>query len=172
MKVVLACAAGGPEVLSYIDQPMPEPGAGEVRVRVAAIGVNYADIMCRRAVHQSMRPPPIVPGCEAAGIIDACGAGVSRHRVGDRVGVYSPFGGAYAEAIVVPEDYALPLPEAMSFETAAAFTHAYLTAHEALNASAPPPTGTTVLITAAAGASLAPMFPHSWRGQQRAPHSI
>jgi len=151
MKAVLARAAGGPEVLSSIEQPVPQPRDGEVRVRVLSIGVNYADVLCRQAVHQSMRQPPIIPGCEAAGIVEACGAGVSRHRVGDRVGVYSPFGGAYAEALVVPENYALPLPESMSFEEGAAFTHVYLTAHEALNASAPPRPGASVLVTAAAG---------------------
>jgi NADPH:quinone reductase len=151
MKVVLARAAGGPEVLSFTDQPMPEPRDGEVRVRVAAIGVNYADVMCRQAVHQSMRPPPLVPGCEASGVVEACGPGVTRHRVGDRVGVYSPFGGAYAQWLVVPENYALPLPDTMSYETAAAFTHVYLTAHEALNVSAPPQPKATVLVTAAAG---------------------
>src|SRR6185437_4992543 len=151
MKAVLVRVPGGPEVLSFTDQPLPEPRPGEVRVRIAAIGVNYADVMCRQAVHQSMRPPPIVPGCEAAGVVDACGAGVTRHCVGDRVGVYSPFGGAYAEALVVPESYALPLPAEMSFETAAAFTHVYLTAHEALNASVPLQPDSTVLVTAAAG---------------------
>ena len=151
MKAVLARAAGGPEVLSSIEQPVPQPRDGEVRVRALSIGVNYADVLCRQAVHQSMRPPPIIPGCEAAGIVEACGAGVSRHRVGDRVGVYSPFGGAYAEALVVPENYALSLPEGMSFEEGAAFTHVYLSAHEALNASAPPRPGASVLVTAAAG---------------------
>jgi NADPH:quinone reductase len=151
MKAVLAGAAGGPEVLTQITQQVPQPGPGDVLVRVAAIGVNYADVMCRQAVHASMRPPPIVPGCEAAGVVDACGTGVSRHKVGDRVAVYSPFGGAYAEALVVPEDYALPLPDAMTFEEAAAFTHVYLTAYEALHAGGVPGAGSTVLITAAAG---------------------
>lgn len=152
MKVQLVRAPGGPEVLTFVDQPTPEPGTGEVLVRIAAIGVNYADVMCRQAVHQSMRPPPIVPGCEAAGVVAACGSGTSRHRVGDRVGVYSPFGGAYAEALVVPEAYALALPDAMSFEDAAAFTHVYLTAHEALHAGgATPKAASSVLVTAAAG---------------------
>ena len=151
MQAILARAAGGPDVLVSIEQPVPQPRDGEVRVRSLSIGVNYADVLCRQAVHQSMRPPPIIPGCEAAGIVEACGAGVSRHRIGDRVGVYSPFGGAYAEALVVPENYALPLPENMSFEEGAAFTHVYLTAHEALNASAPPRPGASILVTAAAG---------------------
>lgn len=152
MKAVLVRTAGGPEVLELVEHPLSEPGKGEVRVRLCSVGVNFADVMCRRAVHRSMRPPPIVVGCEAAGIVEACGpSGVTRRRIGERVGVYSPFGGAYAEAIVVPEDYALPLPDSMSFEEGAAFTHVYLTAHEALNGIRPLERGTSVLVTAAAG---------------------
>jgi NADPH2:quinone reductase len=130
---------------------LPEPARGEVRVRLEIIGVNFADVMCRRATHRSMRPPPIVPGCEGAGVIDACGQGVDPARLGERVGVYSPFGGAYAEWLVVPGDYALPLPPAMSFDEAAAFTHLALTAHEALFGCARAEAGMRVLVTAAAG---------------------
>jgi NADPH:quinone reductase len=151
MKAILVRAAGGPEVLELTEQPLPSPGAGEVRVKIAAIGVNYADVMCRKAIHLSMRPPPIIPGCEAAGIIDACGAGVSPHRLGERVGVYSPFGGAYAQSMTVPEAYALPLPQQMAFDEAAAFTHVFLTAHFALFGYGTPEPGSSVLITAAAG---------------------
>ena len=148
---MLVRTAGGPDVLELVDLPLPDPASGEVRVRLNAIGINFADVMCRRAVHRSMRPPPIVVGCEAAGTIEACGPGVAHRRVGDRVGVYSPFGGAYAEAIVVPQDYVLPLPDTMSFDEGAAFTHVYLTAYEALNAIQPVTRGASVLITAAAG---------------------
>lgn len=159
MKAILVPRSGGPDVLQWVDLPVPDPGPGEIRVRLAAIGVNFADVLCRRATHRSMRPPPIVPGCEAAGVVDACGAGVTRWRLGDRVGVYSPFGGAYAEAMVVPERYALPLPPAMSFDEAAAFTHVALTAHAALCPDAPRGEivahatngAPTLLVTAAAG---------------------
>ena len=150
MRAVLVERAGGPEVLRPVDLAVPEPGAGEVRVRIDRIGVNFADVLCRRATHRSMRPPPIVPGCEGAGLIDACGPGVTRWSVGDRVGFYSPFGGAYAEALVIPQQYALPLPDAMSFDQAAAFTHLALTAHAALVRD-PSPAGSTLLVTAAAG---------------------
>jgi len=151
MKSVLVRHAGGPEVLEVVDLPVPEPGPGEVRVSIRAIGVNYADVMGRKAIHRSIRPPPIVIGCEASGVIDACGSGVDPARLNERVGVYSPFGGAYAEALTVPQQYALPLPEKMPFEEAAAFTHVFLTAHEALNGVAPLRKGATVLVTAAAG---------------------
>ncbi len=151
MKAILVYQAGGPEELRLTDVPSPEPRPGEVRVQLHSIGVNYADVMCRKAIHRSMRPPPIVVGCEAAGVIDACGPGVTQRRVGERVGVYSPFGGAYAESLVVPERYALPLPSSMRFDEGAAFTHVYLTAYEALHGVVPLARNATVLVTAAAG---------------------
>jgi NADPH2:quinone reductase len=151
MRAIVVDRPGGPEVLRQADIARPEPAGREVRVRLESIGVNYADVMCRLGVHQSMRQPPIVPGCEGAGIVEAVGLEVSRHRVGDRVGVYSPFGGAYAEALVVPEDYALPLPLGMGFDEAAAFTHLALTAQQALAGSGSLVPGMTVLVTAAAG---------------------
>lgn len=151
ITTVVARAAGGPEVIEVVRTPRPAPAAGEVRVRVGAIGVNFADVMCRQAVHRSMRPPPIVLGCEAAGVIDAVGPGVAAGRVGERVGVYSPFGGAYAESLVVPSAYALPLPPDMPVDVAAAFTHVYLTAWTALHLGGDPVPGDSVLVTAAAG---------------------
>jgi NADPH:quinone reductase len=151
VKAVLVQRAGGPEALRNVVLPDPQPGPGEVRVSLAAIGVNFADVLCRRATHPSMAPPPIVPGCEAAGVISGLGAGVRRHRIGDRVGVYSPFGGTYAEAVVVPEAYALPLPDDMSFDEAAAFTHVGLTAWHALHPLAHAQPGECLLVTAAAG---------------------
>jgi NADPH2:quinone reductase len=151
VKAVLVRRAGGPDVLELVEQPVPNPGHGEVRVRLHSIGVNYADVMCRKAIHRSMRPPPIVLGCEASGIIEACGTGTPERSVGERVGVYSPFGGAYAEALVVPESYALRLPDSMTFEEGAAFTHVYLTAYQALHGISPLQKGSSVLVTAAAG---------------------
>jgi NADPH2:quinone reductase len=151
MRAIRVQTPGGPEVLQGVELAVPAPAAGEVRVRLHAIGVNFADVMCRRATHRSMRPPPIVPGCEGAGIIDACGPEVDPRRLGERVGVYSPFGGAYAERIVVPAAYALPLPPTMGFEDAAAFTHLALTAHEALFGLGRAEAGMSVLVTAAAG---------------------
>ncbi len=155
MKAVRADRAGGPDVLRLVDLPEPEPGVGEIRVRLSHIGVNFADVMCRRGTHPGMRRPPIVPGCEGAGVVEACGLGVTRWRGGERVGVYSPFGGAYGEALVVPEDYALPLPDAMHDATAAAATHTALTAwmalHGASDTEEAPPRGARMLVTAAAG---------------------
>lgn len=151
MKAIRAERRGGPEVLAKVDLPLPEIDDHAVLVRLHAIGVNYADVLCREAAHPSMRPPPIVVGCEGAGVVEACGAAVRDHRPGDRVGVYSPFGGAYAEWISVPEHYALPLPETMSFEDAAAFTHVYLTGYHALRTLGHARPGDRLFVSAAAG---------------------
>ncbi|HUD51078.1 NADPH:quinone oxidoreductase family protein [Parvibaculum sp.] len=151
MKAIRAERRGGPEVLAWVDLPVPEIDEHAVLVRFHAIGVNYADVLCREAAHPSMRPPPIVVGCEGAGVVVACGAAVREHRPGDRVGVYSPFGGAYAEWVSVPAHYALPLPETMSFEEAAAFTHVYLTGYHALRTLGHAESGDGLFISAAAG---------------------
>lgn len=151
MKAIRAERRGGPEVLAKVDLPMPEIDDHAVLVRLHAIGVNYADVMCREAAHPSMQPPPIVVGCEGAGIVEACGAAVRDHQPGDRVGIYSPFGGAYAEWISVPAHYALPLPATMSFEDGAAFTHVYLTAYHALHTLGRAQVGDRLFISAAAG---------------------
>jgi NADPH2:quinone reductase len=151
MAAVRAVKAGGPDVLIPVTAPVPVPSENQVLVRLYAIGVNYADVMCRRSVHPGMPGPPIVPGCEGSGVVMSCGKGVTTHKAGNRVGVYSPWGGTYAEWVVVPENYALPLPDAMSFEEAAAFTHVYLTAFHALRTLGRATAGDWVVITAAAG---------------------
>ena len=155
MKAILVERTGGLDALRPVEQPWPRPGPGEIVVRLSHIGVNFADILCRRGTHPGMRQPPIVPGCEGAGIVDACGSSVTRWRVGDRVGVYSPFGGAYAEAIALPQDYAVGLPESMDMASAAAATHTALTAwmaiHGATDVEEAPARGGTMLVTAAAG---------------------
>ncbi|HEX6939196.1 MAG TPA: NAD(P)H-quinone oxidoreductase [Longimicrobiales bacterium] len=132
MRAVVMSEPGGPEVLRVREVATPEPGAGEVRVRVYAAGVNRADLLQRRGRYPA--PPGVpadVPGLEYAGIVDAVGAGVSRLRPGDRVmGLVG--GGAYAEAVVVEEALALPIPDGLAFEEAAAVPEAFITAHDAV----------------------------------------
>ncbi len=151
MNAILVEQPGGIEELKLVQQPVPVPQAGEVRVRIHAIGVNYADVLGRRGTHPGIRQPPLVIGCEAAGVVDAVGAGVTMHHVGDRVGVYAPPGGTYAERVVVPETYAVPLPDEMSWEQGAAFTHVYLTAWHGLRTKAAAKSGETLFVSAAAG---------------------
>ena len=132
MRAVTIPHPGDPEVLQMSDVALPETGANQVRVRVRAAGVNRADVMQRRGKYP---PPPSVianvPGLEYAGVIEHTGPGVTRWQVGDRVmGLVG--GGAYAEMVVTHEDEAMPVPETMSFEEAAAIPEAFLTAHDAL----------------------------------------
>lgn len=123
---------GGPEVLEEREVPEPEPGRGEIRVRVHAAGVNRADLLQRRGLYPAPADAPAdVPGLEYAGIIDAVGAGVSGLRPGDRVmGIVG--GGAYAEAVVVSASLAVLIPERLTFEDAAAVPEAFITAHDAV----------------------------------------
>ena len=132
MRAVVITRPGPPEVLEIRDVPAPTPSAGEVRVRVAAFGINRADLLQRRGLY----PPPAgapkdIPGLEYAGEVDALGSGVEGVAVGDRVmGIVA--GGAYAELVVTPAAHVLPIPKRLAFEQAAAIPEAFLTAHDAL----------------------------------------
>jgi len=118
MKVIQMQKGGGPEVLELVERPLPEPAAGEVRVRAQAIGISSADMLVRKGVYNWMPPLPAVPGNEMAGTVDALGRDASGVRIGQRVLVSSrelPFrGGCYAQAICVPADAVFPLPEAIA----------------------------------------------------------
>ena len=118
MKIVQMRAPGGPDVLEVAEKPLPEPAAGEVRVRARAIGISSADMLVRKGTYNWMPPLPAIPGNEMAGVVDALGPGVNGTRAGQPVLVSSrelPFrGGCYAEAICVPADALFPLPEAIA----------------------------------------------------------
>jgi len=144
-------APGGPDALTPADIAKPAPSPGEVLVRVYASGVNYADVMLRAGRYPGAPGPPRVLGCEASGRVEALGADAGRFRVGDRVGVYSPRGGSYAEWMIAPETHVLRLPASMSFEDAAGMLHVFLTADHALRAIGRGCAGEWAVITAAAG---------------------
>lgn len=151
MRAIRIEKAGGPESLQTTEVEKPRPESGEVLIRLHASGVNFADILCRTASHPGMTKPPLILGCEGAGVVEEIGSGVTRHKPGDRVSVYSPPGGTYAEWIAAPEPYVLPLPDSMSFEDGAAFTHVFLTAYHALHTLGHAREGEWVVVTAAAG---------------------
>jgi len=115
MKVIQMQKGGGPDVLELVERPLPEPAAGEVRVRAQAIGISSADLLVRKGVYNWMPSLPAVPGNEMAGTVDALGRNATGVRIGQRVLVSSrelPFrGGCYAQAICVPADAVFPLPE-------------------------------------------------------------
>lgn len=133
MRAVVLEQYGGPEVLQIKEIPDPEPGAGEVRVRVVATALNRADILQRLGRYEQPGPKPEyeIPGLEFAGVVDALGRGVSQWKVGDRVcGLLS--GGGYAEYVVTHERMLIPVPEQMSLEEAAAIPEVFMTAYDAL----------------------------------------
>jgi putative PIG3 family NAD(P)H quinone oxidoreductase len=132
MKAIAIAKFGGPEVLTVVERPLPEPSKGEVRVRVRATAVNRADLLQRMGAYPAPPDAPAdVPGLEIAGEVDAVGPGVERLAVGDRVfGLVG--GGGYAEAAVTHERALARIPESLSFEQAAAVPEAFITAHDAI----------------------------------------
>ncbi len=148
MRAIQAERAGGPEVLRLVEIDTPEPGPGEARVRHHAIGLNFIDTYQRSGLYPV--DYPAVLGQEAAGVVEAVGAGVSRVAVGDRV-AYQGRLGAYAEAAVVPADRLVRLPAAVDFETAAGGLLKGLTAEFLARRLWPLERGDTVLVHAAAG---------------------
>jgi NADPH2:quinone reductase len=148
MLAIQAREAGGPEVLEPVDVKKPTAGPGQVLVHNAAIGLNYIDTYQRSGLYP-IRFPAVL-GQEAAGVVDAVGEGVTRFKVGDRV-AYSGQLGAYAQYQVVAAERAVALPDAVSFETAAASLLKGMTAEFLVLRCYPVQAGQTVLVHAAAG---------------------
>jgi NADPH2:quinone reductase len=150
VRAVVLDRHGGPDVLRIRTVPDPTPGLGEVRVRVEAIGVNYAEILSRIGLYGWAPPMPYTPGMEATGTVELLGPSVERPAIGDRVIVGAKHG-AYAEKIVVPARQALPDIAGFSIEENAAIAVNYLTAWVALMEVARLRPTDRVLVTAAAG---------------------
>ncbi|WP_037600059.1 synaptic vesicle VAT-1 family membrane protein [Streptacidiphilus rugosus] len=150
MKAVWITKAGGPEVLEVRDSPDPQPGPGEVRIKVHAAGVNFADISARMGLYPDAPPPPCVVGYEVAGTVDALGEGVAAPAVGTRVLAMTRFGGQ-AELVCTPVRQVFQLPPTMTFEHAAALPVNYLTAHHVLFRVGTLHPGDRVLVHMAAG---------------------
>jgi NADPH:quinone reductase len=148
MKLVRVHEYGGPDVMQLEDAPVPEPGAGMVRVKAEAIGLNFIDIYQRSGVYKP--PLPFTPGQEAAGVVDAVGEGVTEFAVGDRV-AYCFILGAYAEYAIVPAAKLVPVPDEVDMQTAAALLLQGMTAHYLTHDTFPLERTHTTLIHAAAG---------------------
>jgi len=148
MKVVRIHAFGGPEVLSYEEVTLPEPGAGQARVKIEAIGVNFTDIYQRSGLYPGQLPATV--GQEAAGVVDAVGLGVTEVQVRQRV-AYTSQPGAYAEFAVVPASALVPIPDGVETRTAAAVMLQGMTAHYLAKSTYPLKKGETALVHAAAG---------------------
>ncbi|QJQ02550.1 quinone oxidoreductase family protein [Herbaspirillum rubrisubalbicans] len=148
-KAIRMNKTGGPEVMEYVDVEVGEPGAGQVRIRHAAIGLNFIDCYFRAGLYP--QPLPAGLGQEGAGTIEAVGPGVSDFKVGDRVAYAGRPNGAYAEERVMPADILVKLPEAISFDTAAAMMLQGMTVQYLLRQTYVVQPGETILFHAAAG---------------------
>jgi NADPH2:quinone reductase len=150
MRALTHTGAGGPEVLSLAERPDPVPGPHQILVRVHAAGLNRADILQRRGAYPAPPGwPADIPGLEYAGVVESAGESVTRWRPGDRVmGLVG--GGAHAELTAVHELEAMPVPDHLSLNDAAAIPEAFLTAYDALVTRGHLTRGQAVLIHAAA----------------------
>ena len=150
MKAILINEFGGPDVLKYVNVDTPSIKPNQVLIRVVATSVNFADIQTRQGKFHAAGKPPIIPGLDAAGIIEVVGTDVQSLKVGQRV-IAFPKTGSYAEYIVADENLTFVLPDNVDFLTAAASPLVSFTAYKLLADVARLQQGETVLIHAAAG---------------------
>ncbi len=150
MQQIFITAAGGPEKLELREAPDPKPAANEMRVRVAAAGINFADILARMGLYPDAPKLPCVVGYEISGTVDAVGEAVDESWLGQEVFGMTRFGG-YSDTVVVPEDQLFTKPASLSHEQAAAIPVNYLTAWQLLVVMGSLSVDETVLIHNAGG---------------------
>ena len=151
-RAIQITAYGGPEQLQLVDLPVGEPGAGEIRIRHQACGLNFIDVYQRTGLYQN--PLPLALGMEGAGIVEAVGAGVTHLQAGDRAAYASNPPGSYSEVRVMPAKNVVRLPDGIDFDTAAGMMLKGLTAQYLLKRTLPVQglqPGDHVLFHAAAG---------------------
>ena len=148
MKAVYIEQTGAPDVMRFGERPTPEPGKGEVLVKLAYSGVNFTDLNARSGINKI--PLPAVLGSEGAGTVERVGEGVTEYKTGDRV-AYCMVRGSYAEHAAVPVKMLAPIPTGIDFQTAAAAMLQGMTAHYLTHSTFPLKRGQTALVHAAAG---------------------
>jgi len=148
MKAIQIHETGGPEVLKLVELPIPQPGPGQVLIRVEAVGVNFIEIYFRKGTYRAALP--ITPGSEAAGTVEELGPGVTGFAAGDAVASVS-VQGSYAEYALVPAAQLVKVPAAVNPEQAAAAMLQGMTAHYLAYSTFPLKAGDTALIHAGAG---------------------
>ena len=151
MKAIRVHLFGGPEVLKLEEIPTPKPDAGQVLVRLRAVGVNPYDTYMRAGTYAIKPHLPYTPGSDAAGTVEAVGTGVTKLKAGDRVYTAQTLTGAYAEYALALEDQVHPLPQNISFEQGAGVWVPYGTAYHALHHFAKARAGETVLVHGCSG---------------------
>jgi NADPH2:quinone reductase len=148
MKAIQIRETGGPEVLELVDLPIPQPGPGQVLMRIEAVGMNFIEIYFRKGVYKAALP--LTPGSEAAGTVEELGPGVSGFAAGDAVASTSVLG-SYAEYALVPAAQLVKTPEGLAPEKAAAAMLQGMTAHYLSHSTYPLKAGDTALVHAGAG---------------------
>lgn len=148
-KTIIINEHGGAEVLTLTDRAVGEPGPGEIRIRHAAVGLNFIDCYQRSGLYPMQLPAAL--GMEASGVIEAVGAGVTHLKPGDRAAYAAQPPGAYCEARVMPAAQVCPLPDGISFEEGAAMMLKGMTVEYLFHRTFPLTSGDTVLFHAAAG---------------------
>jgi len=148
-RVVLT-ALGGPEVLKVIEDDVRDPGANELRIRILASGVAFADVLMRRGLYSGVPPLPYSPGYDIVGVVDSCGAGVSRWKSGDLVAALTLTGG-YSRYIVLPEPDLVRVPAGLDPAETVSLVLNYTTAYQLIHRIAQLRRGESVLIHGAAG---------------------
>ena len=150
MKRVVVDHFGGPAVVRVVDDQVPQPGPGEVRVRVLAAGVSYTDAMLRAGSYLGVPKPPFTPGYELVGVVEELGPECSRLRVGDRIGTLTVWG-ADAERVCVLEANAVEVPEEIDPAEILSLVFTHMTAYQLLHRTATVKSGESVLVHGAAG---------------------
>lgn len=150
MRQIAIARHGGPEALVLLEGEDPIAGEREIRIRIRAAGVNFADVLARMGLYPDAPPLPFVPGYEVSGVVDQVGQGASGFAVGDHVLALTRFAG-YADTVVVPAEQAVAIPAGKDFRAAAALPVNYLTAFLMLERLACLQRGDRVLIHGAGG---------------------
>ena len=150
MRAVVCRAWGEVDDLRVEEVAAPNPGPGEVLIAVKATAVNYADALMTAGRYQTRPALPFSPGLETAGVVSACGEGVTQLKPADRVMAILAYGGL-AEMAVARESETFPIPAGMSFEEAGAFPVAYISSHVAIRWQGRVEAGETLLVLGAAG---------------------
>ena len=148
-RVVLT-ALGGPEVLKVIEDDIRDPGANELRIRILACGVAFADVLMRRGMYSGVPPLPYSPGYDIVGVVDSCGAGVTQWKPGDLVTALTRIGG-YSRYIVLPESELVRVPAGLDPAEAVSLVLNYTTAYQLIHRIAKLRLGESVLIHGAGG---------------------
>lgn len=150
MRAILCESYAPPDKLKVVERDIPDPGSGEVLVKVEACGLGYVDALMVAGLYQIKPSLPYVPGNEVAGVVERVGEGVERLQAGQRI-LATPPGGGLAEYVCVDEHRCTPIPDALSFEAAASFQVNYCTAFHGFGHCGHLKEGETVLVLGASG---------------------